>query len=371
MTASATEIEPARTRRSTRLAFLDDEVDAAAVGWAVAAVSVLCVGVYFGSGGMRWFDAALSGYLLGVLLATFAVVYRYRVWLQRPPTRLLNRRGWQALTRRGRRARNTAHLGGLVATNLAAQGFIRHRSTTRWAAHQLVFWGCVLAALVTFPLTFGWLHFESVGQDSEQYRAYVFDVGTVDFGSRSLVGFVVFHLLNISAVLVIAGVVVFLYRRLNDPGAIAVERAGDFAVLAGLFAVSITGLFLTASSLWLEGRGYVFLNTVHALTVILGLMYIPFGKLFHIFQRPANLGVHFYRREAAEGPAQQCRVCGEGFASELQIGDLKTVLPQVGFDYSIPGSGDGGGAGNWQETCPSCRRAQVALSQTRRVGGFG
>ncbi len=349
------------------MSFLDDEVDTASVVWGLGAVSILLVGVYFGSGGMRWFDAALSGYLLGVLLATFAVVYRYRVWLQRPPTRLLNRRGWESLTRRGKRASNTAALGGLVATNLAGQDFIRRRSTSRWMAHQLVFWGCILAGMVTFPLTFGWLHFESVGQDSEQYRAYVFDIGTVDFGSRSVLGFMVFHLLNISAVLVIAGVVVFLYRRLNDPGAIAVERAGDFAALAGLFAVSITGLFLTASSMWLEGRGYVFLNTVHALTVILGLMYIPFGKLFHIFQRPANIGVHFYRREAATGEQQLCRTCSEPYASLMQIDDLKTVLPQVGFDYSIAESN----GGNWQDTCPPCRRKQVALAQTRRVGGFG
>jgi hypothetical protein len=340
-------------------------MDRRAAGWGLVAVSIVLVLVYFGSGGLRWFDPALSGYLLGVLLAVFAVVYRYLVWLQRPPTALLNRRGWQALTRRGKRVRNTAALGGLVAGNLLTQGFIRRRSTSRWFAHQLVFWGCLLAAAVTFPLTFGWLHFESVGQESEQYRAYVFDIGTAEFGSRSLTGFVIFHLLNISAVLVISGVAIFLYRRLRDPGALAVERSGDFLALAGLFAVSLTGLFLTASSLWLEGRGYVFLNTVHALTVILGLMYIPFGKLFHIFQRPASLGVHFYRREAAEGEPQPCRLCGQPFASRLQMEDLKLVLPAVGFDYGI------GDDDNWQNTCPGCRRRQVALTQTARVGGFG
>ena len=108
--------------------------------------------------------------------------------------------------------------------------------------------------------------------------------------------------------LVLAGVFIFLARRLRDPGALAIERSNDFLALAGLFAVSVTGLALTASNLWMEGRFYVFLNTVHALTVILGLMYIPFGKLFHIFQRPANLGVAYYKREGADGPQQAvCR----------------------------------------------------------------
>ena len=107
---------------------------------------------------------------------------------------------------------------------------------------------------------------------------------------------------------------IFLSRRLRDPGALAVERSNDFLALAGLFAVSVTGLALTASNLWMDGRFYVFLNTVHALTVILGLMYIPFGKLFHIFQRPANLGVAYYKREGAEGPQQHCARCGDPFA---------------------------------------------------------
>jgi hypothetical protein len=94
-----------------------------------------------------------------------------------------------------------------------------------------------------------------------------------------------------------------------------VERSGDFLALAGLFAVSSTGLFLTVSSVWLDGRFYSALNTLHALTVVLGLMYIPFGKLFHIFQRPGNLGVAFYKRANDEGPAATCRRCGDSFAS--------------------------------------------------------
>jgi len=339
-------------------------VDLSAAAWGTAAVVVVLIGVFLGSDGLQWFDAALAGYLIGVLLSVFATVYRYLIWLRRPPTARLNQRGWQSFGASGRRGRNAVGLAGLTVTNLLAQGFIRRRSTVRWAAHQLVFWGCILAALVTFPLTFGWLHFESVGQDGSDYRAYLFGVGTASFQAQSVVGFLTFHALNIAAFLVIAGVLVFLHRRLRDSGALAVEREGDFLALAGLFAVSVTGLFLTASSLWLEGQYYSFLNNLHALTVILGLLYIPFGKLFHIFQRPANLGVHFYRDAGRDGAQQSCRRCGEPYASQMQVKDLLEVLPMVGFDYS---STDG----HWQETCPPCRRASVTAAQTARVGGFG
>ncbi len=340
-------------------------LDSHAAFWGLLAVLVVLVGVYLGSDRLRWFDAALAGYLFGTLLAVFAVVYRYLVWLQRPPTAVLNRRGWEAFRRRGSRARNVAGLAGQVTTNLLAQRFIRHRSPTRWAAHQLIFWGCILAALVTFPLTFGWIHFESVNQQGDRYKAYLFDVGTASFDARSLMGTIAFHTLNIAAFLVIAGVVIFLYRRLKDPGALAVERSGDFLALAGLFAVSVTGLFLTVSSVWLEGRFYGFLNTLHSITVILGLLYIPFGKLFHIFQRPANIGVAFYKQAGADGGGQPCRECGAPFASTLQVADLEAILPQLGFDYSTP---DGS---NYQRICPPCRRRLVTRAQSSRVGGFG
>jgi hypothetical protein len=228
-----------------------------------------------------------------------------------------------------------------------------------------VFWGCVLAALVTFPLTLGLLHFESVGQEADRYEVFMSRVGTLHFDAGSVIGWLIFHALDIAAVLVLAGVFIFLRRRLRDPGALATERSGDFLALAGLFAVSITGLFLTVSSVWLDGRFYSALNTLHAVTVILGLMYIPFGKLFHIFQRPGNLGVAYYKRANDEGPAARCRRCGEGFASVQQVADVQDILPELGFDYRAEDDG------NYQDTCPRCRRTQVALAQSARVQGFG
>ena len=325
------------------------------------AVLVILVLVYVGSEGMRWFDAALAPYLFGTLLAGFAVVYRYVVWLRRPPTALLNRRGWEAFRQPGRMSRNVVSLAGMAVTNLALQRFIAGRSRARWFAHQLLFWGCVLAGAITFPLTFGWIHFESADPTGRTYQAFFGPIGTATFDSRSVIGFLFFHLLNIAAILVIAGVIIFLGRRFKDRGAIALEHAGDFAALAGLFAVSITGLMLTASSMWMDGRFYSFLNTFHALTVIVGLLYIPFGKLFHILQRPANLGVAFYKRQGAEGPPQLCAVCNGAFASRLQIDDLKTLLPAVGFDYSTAAGG------SYQEICPTCRRKLIGFAQAARI----
>jgi nitrate reductase gamma subunit len=340
-------------------------LDRRALTRGVVAVAALLFVVAGGSGWFRWFDTALAGYLFGVCFFVFATVYRYSVWAQRPPTAKLRERGWEALRDPALRAGNARMAPALIGSNMLAQMFIRRRSTTRWLAHQLVFWGCVLAVAVTFPLTFGWFHFKSVGQSARTYEMFFVNLPVLQFDIADLVAWAMFHALDISAVLVLAGVFIFLFRRLKEPGTIATERANDFLPLAGLFAVSVTGLMLTVSHAWMDGKFYSFLNVLHALTVVLGLAYIPFGKLFHIFQRPGNLGVAFYKRAAAHGPAQACRECGEDYASQLQVGDLKDILPDLGFDY------DAEDGGNWQEVCPACRRRLLARSQSLRVGGFG
>ncbi len=338
-------------------------LDRRALAWGGVGVVLTLALTFLGSDGLRWFDSALIGYLFGLVFAVFAITYRYSVWLRRPPTAMLNRRGWDSF--RERPSRNLMSLPALIGSHLLVQGFIRKRSTSRWLAHQFVFWGCILAGLITIPLTMGWLHFQSVGQQADRYQVYFSRVGTVSFDAASIVGWLAFHALDVAAVLVLIGVFIFLRRRLSDPGALAVERSGDFLALAGLFAVSVTGLFLTISSTLLEGQFYPALNTLHALTVILGLMYLPFGKLFHIFQRPANLGVAYYKQVNLDGPQAECRRCGEPFCGIQQVTDVQLVLEQVGFDYS---SEDGD---NYQNTCPGCRRRQVALAQSLRVGGFG
>src|SRR5262249_17952195 len=152
------------------------------------------------------FDAALVGYTFATLFATFGITYRYAMWLQRPPTRLYWRRGWSVfLTPRllGSNLLEGVRRFGLA---FAANRFIFRRGRLRGLAHGLMMWGCVLAAVITFPLVFGWIHFETVPGRLDFYRLYVFGFPLARFPIESIVGFVIFHGLVWSAILVIAGV---------------------------------------------------------------------------------------------------------------------------------------------------------------------
>ena len=53
----------------------------------------------------------------------------------------------------------------------------------------------------------------------------------------------------------------------------------------------------------MKGYAYDFLAILHAITVIFTLLWLPFGKFFHIFMRPAQLGVSFYKDVGAAGRA--------------------------------------------------------------------
>ena len=135
--------------------------------------------------------------------------------------------------------------------------------------------------------------------------------------SIRLLAFLIFHGLVWASFLVIAGVMLAFRRRMIDHGAAATQQfAQDILPLLALFAISVTGLMLTASYTWMRGYAYDFLAVLHAITVIVTLLWLPFGKLFHIFQRPAQLGVSFYKDAGARGEQASCRRCGAGFAPQ-------------------------------------------------------
>ena len=62
-----------------------------AAAWAASFTAVLAVMIVFGSRNLQHFDAALVGYTFAVLFSTFAITYRYSMWLHKPPTKLPTR----------------------------------------------------------------------------------------------------------------------------------------------------------------------------------------------------------------------------------------------------------------------------------------
>jgi hypothetical protein len=338
-----------------------DEAKLSASGWGGAATCVLAGLIVFGSRTLNHFDAALVGYTFATLFATFGITYRYAMWLRRPPTRMYWRRGWQTfMTPRFIRS-NLASASRRFFPAFAANRFIFRRGRLRGLAHWLIMWGCLLAAAITFPLVWGWVHFETVPGDLDRYRAFVFGVPVQDFPIDSMLAFTVFHGLVWAALLVIPGVMIAFRRRMIDRAAVSVQQfTQDVLPLVLLFAISATGLMLTASYTWMKGYGYEFLALLHAVTVILTLLYLPFGKLFHLFQRPAQIGVSVYKDAGARGEAARCRRCDQPYASALMIRDLKIVERELGFTYEMPG---GPGTSHYQDVCPRCRRALYGLAQ--------
>jgi hypothetical protein len=328
--------------------------------WATMATGLLVAAIVVGSRNLQNFDPALVVYTFAVIMATWGIVYHYAIWLNKPPTRRFFERTFELMRAEGP-LRSVGVLSGTFATHMLGQTFIRQRSVGRWWMHQLLFWGCLLAVAITFPLVFGWIHFGSAPDDQMTYVTYVFGFPTGSFRIRTVVSWLLFHGLDIAAVLVLGGVTLAVWRRLRDAGALALQDfAADFLPLILLFAISITGLALTASTIWLGGAFYGFLSILHAIAVIGALLYLPFGKFFHIFQRPAQLGVKLYQQHGAGDSGAMCARCGQRYASRMQIDDLRRVLPELGFDYRIEGPAD-----TWQGLCPACKRITLATAQLR------
>src|SRR4029079_5370147 len=70
-----------------------------AFGWGVLFTAILALLIIVGSRRLSHFDAALVGYTFASLFAVFGITYRYAIWLQRPPTAMYWKRGWQVFLR--------------------------------------------------------------------------------------------------------------------------------------------------------------------------------------------------------------------------------------------------------------------------------
>ncbi|MDR3669288.1 MAG: hypothetical protein P4L36_00495 [Holophaga sp.] len=331
-----------------------------------AALATLGLGglIALGSGGGRWLDPALLGYLIASVFACFGVAYRYFTWLERPATAMYWR--WTLATFLSAKGlAQVPRIGLTLLDQLLLQRFIRRRSIQRWGAHACLAWGCLLAFAVTFPLVFGWARFTSDGSNPDRYQAWVFGFPAGSFPLHSPQAWVTFHILDLAAVMVLAGCALAFLRRSRDDGDTATQRFDlDILPLLMLIAISVTGLLLTASETWLQGRNFGTLAYIHEMTVIVMLLSLPFGKLFHIVQRPAQAGVARYKAEGNAVPLLPCKACATPFIRFNQRADLETLWAQLGLDGARHGNGV-----HHLDLCPRCKRRLLMKAQSQRLGG--
>src|SRR5690606_15736198 len=149
-------------------------------------------------------------------------------------------------------------------------------------------------------------------------------------------GWSVFRALAYTSVLVIAGCAIFLWRRFRDRAVTAGQRLGyDMVPLLALLVISVTGLMLTASATFLGGAYYGFLVVIHQASVVLALVFSPFGKFCHVWQRPGCVGTQMDTELNAADDPRPCARCGEPLASDVFVGDLRDTLDELGQRYRL------------------------------------
>ena len=313
-------------------------IDIKAFAVAIAVTIVTLVLILVGSRSLQNFDAALVAYLFGTLFAIFGIVYRYTVWIQRPPTKTYFKRSIKTLF-----SKEFLHFSWFSIQeffkNIVFQNFIIRRGKKKGIAHLMMAIGCTMAFAITIPLTFGWIHFTLVPDTGlnpnveDIYTAHFFGFEVFNFPVKSIVGFFTFGALNWCSVLVIIGATYFLQKRLKDPGLIATQTfEGDILPLLLLILVSLTGLGLTLDYEFMHGKAYEFIAVTHAFFVIVFLIWMPFGKFFHIIQRPAQIGAHIYKEVGKQKGMQVCKQTGEEYTTQLHVSDLKEITKAVGFN---------------------------------------
>ncbi len=308
------------------------------------------------------YDPALTAYGLSVVWAAASIAQRFHLWLQRPATGQIFRQAGRVVRGRTFWTALLPIVGKRCFDYFACNAFVWKRSKQRWAAHWPIMLGCVMAASIAFPLVFGWVWFESDPLDLHIYIVHVFGLPVQRMAIDSFTAFMLFHGLVWASFPVLIGVIFAAYRRSLNRGDHAVQTLlHDFVPLGLLALISLTGLYLSISYSFLDGWGHKTMALIHAFVVIVTILWLPHGKLWHIIQRSLKAAFIIYDTEAQQTALQQCESCDKPYATQQQIADLKTVEAQLGFTYTLNNS-------HYQHICPQCRRSLVVCAQNKRWG---
>jgi MFS transporter, NNP family, nitrate/nitrite transporter len=411
-----------RSREQSSLLKLEQLFASRAAMNAFIVTAVLMVLVYVGSDALHHFDPALYGYAVATTVAIIGITIRLTAWLMRPATRTLARRMLQMLFLKVERAPGVANpipggvgrwyegrrhpagnieatdrlrkagaklpatkggdpglkpegreetrgrpgrpgagvAAGTLVNSILLNRFIFRRGLWRGLQHFLLMWGVLGSFAITIPLTFGWLHFEAVGQT--HYWVVAFGLPLFTMPVHGMLAGMIYHGLSSFAVITLAGLAMMLTRRLLDKDAKVDQRIEyDLFPLYVLLSVTVTGLALTVSHVFGGGWGYPVISVIHQITVVGMLLYLPFGKLFHIPMRGLAIGADVYHEVGAHEGLLACARCRKVYATKKQVQDVVAVLKEAGQTLLAPD-----GKTYLAEYCPECRRVIRGLIYARR-----
>lgn len=319
-------------------------------------VMILFFSMWYSTSKFVHIDMALLGYAISSTVFAIGLTIRMSFWMWRKATNKVAKRSVDNLFNKDRLKRNSKALVRTLIDNIILQKFIFQRGIYRGIQHFMISWGCIISFAITFGLTFGWMRFDLI--DPETYQIIVFDMPTITMAAHGIFAEIVYNGLNIGAIMVLIGAGMALYRRITDYDVKVTQRFEfDILPLIILLAVTVTGLILTIQYTFLDGWMHHYMSLIHQVTVIIMLMYFPFGKLFHVPIRPLATAVPMSYQEVVKVDTKSCKSCGQPYSNDDQIADVQAILKSQNFDLQLA---DGTYLSDY---CTGCRRRMRALKQ--------
>lgn len=327
--------------------------------YAFIVVAILLLSMYVATNGFQYVKVTQMGYILATFVFFIGLTFRMGSWFARPATREMLKRSLHNMRTKKRTKRNARSIIKTLIDNIVLQKFIFKRGFYRGIQHFLIAWGCIGSFAITFGLVLGWVRFDPAAPGIN--TIVMFNIPVINIAADGLIANFFYNGLNYTSMMLLAGLVMAIGRRLVNKELRINQRAEfDMFPLYLLLAVTVTGLLLTVSYKFLGGWFHYEMAYIHQMTVIVLLLYFPFGKLFHVPIRPLATAVPMnYETEGMghEVAANPCKKCGEIYSSVDQISDVNAILQAQNFDLKMS---DGS---RLAEYCPACRRKLRVMKQ--------